>query len=535
MIGNVFSPLAAMAMSGNATDAAAAQAQAAAAQAQAQAVAMAGADPTAAMFQQSMEIITPEYINSLGIGDANAVAALQSIAAMQAQQLEEHQRLLQEHQQQQQAQLMELMKLQGKSADKDSLMAMLIAAGGDPSALTPLSSAGSSSGGRKGKSKSEKGAGKAAMKILSGETLYYGKIREYDSEKKRGYIWCPEAYRECGSEVYAFHQVLEDAGASVGDDVVFFIHWNKYGNPQASSPMLRLACGTEGIFALKGMFRKNENGDAYIECSTVKEYFTREIRVPPELAIHMISGVCVACNIGLDGEKFPVCLSLYPCEATYEPPIIPLVNAEVSIEERDWEKGKGKGKGKQKITIALQALGLDAQMANGGVDLDNVLGLLKGLVKGKGKGQGLQGLGMGKGKDLGDAGYPQMDKPARLGGTLKAFDWSKNCGIIESADYLLQGGSGEILCTGQAVAKIQVGSPVTFSLGQDAQGEPQAVEILSGSLLPPLKKVRLELKPPGAGAPPLAPPALMAPPPAAAQLSAFPGVANPEDWPELAA
>merc|ERR1719420_77848 len=95
--------------------------------------------------------------------------------------------------------------------------------------------------GKKGDKGGKGGLGKAAMKLQNGEPLYFGKVKTFDAEKKRGYIVCEEIFNESGMDVYVFGNVLEPSGGAPGDTVAFFVHWSAAGQPQASMPMIRIS------------------------------------------------------------------------------------------------------------------------------------------------------------------------------------------------------------------------------------------------------------------------------------------------------
>merc|ERR1719163_2320076 len=123
---------------------------------------------------------------------------------------------------------------------------------------------------------------KAQMKMGKGEKVYHGTLRYFNAEKNSGYIYCQEIFNEHGSEVYAFKNCLEEAGAGVGDEVSFFLHWSGKGQPQCSSPVIRLASAVENNLVLKGTFKnKNaEKGFGFIECWECSEFFGRDVYVP---------------------------------------------------------------------------------------------------------------------------------------------------------------------------------------------------------------------------------------------------------------
>merc|ERR1719335_1723647 len=129
----------------------------------------------------------------------------------------------------------------------------------------------------KGKGKDGKGKGKskAQMKVAMGEQVYSGQLTSYSVEKTSGFINCQAVSFMSGSEVYAFKDVLERAYAGPGDTVAFFLHWSARGQPQASSPLLRMS-GGDTAYALKGYYKATQNQEkpfGFITCDATYELF----------------------------------------------------------------------------------------------------------------------------------------------------------------------------------------------------------------------------------------------------------------------
>lgn len=173
----------------------------------------------------------------------------------------------------------------------------------------------------KGKDKSSKG--KVAAKIAAGEPAFVGKLRCYNAEKRFGLISSVEAYAVCNTEVYAFQTVLESCNAEVGDTLVFLIHWNAKGQPQASGhpEILRIkSCRGGSCMAQKGTFSMDPSGDfGVIESQQCKDFFTREIRVDKLAADALIPGATVSFNIRLDKDYNPWADEVMPCQDDWTP------------------------------------------------------------------------------------------------------------------------------------------------------------------------------------------------------------------------
>lgn len=167
-----------------------------------------------------------------------------------------------------------------------------------------------------------KGKGKVTQKIALGEPAFVGRVRRYDAEKGAGYISCPEVYHMSQSEVYAYKTILESQGLGVGDTVVFFIHWNTRGQPQATYELLRIATSEPGQFAMKGTFKSSGDtakGFGFIESPSAHEFFQRDVYVSKDLAAGLTVGQTVAFNIKLNRELMPSAAELAVVDPSWEP------------------------------------------------------------------------------------------------------------------------------------------------------------------------------------------------------------------------
>lgn len=76
------------------------------------------------------------------------------------------------------------------------------------------------------------------------EVLFHGEVIQYDERKGFGWIKCDLVTELFDGDTYAFKSVLDFAGCHVGDGIVFGIHLNNNGKPQASLPCFKI--GTDG-------------------------------------------------------------------------------------------------------------------------------------------------------------------------------------------------------------------------------------------------------------------------------------------------
>eukprot|EP00929_Paragymnodinium_shiwhaense_P081546 TRINITY_DN426_c0_g2_i1.p1 TRINITY_DN426_c0_g2~~TRINITY_DN426_c0_g2_i1.p1 ORF type:complete len:386 (+),score=126.04 TRINITY_DN426_c0_g2_i1:95-1252(+) len=355
-------------------------------------------------------------------------------------------------------------KGKGKGGGMNDMMAMMMAMMG---------------GG--GKGMMGKGMSKAASKVAKGEKVYYGKLRSYNAERSSGFIFCQDVFGEHGSEVYAFKQVLENANAGVGDELAFFLHWSAKGQPQASAPVLRLSSSAENNLVLKGTFKKGKADYGFIQCQETMDYFGRDVYVGAQLAANIESGQLCAFNVMLNRDGMPNACLICPCDDSYGPVAGDL---SVSSEMEGFDKGKGKGGMGDMMGMMMSMMGMGGGgggkgkgggygKASGGDEEDPMMSMLMGMMgggspygKSKGKGKG-GGTGTGK-KPTGTGQY--------MTGTVKSWSPMNNYGFIECAEVKAMYGT-DVFCGGDALSMFNSGTPVTFELGMNEKGQPQAMNV----------------------------------------------------------
>lgn len=131
--------------------------------------------------------------------------------------------------------------------------------------------------------------GKRLTSPTSNQKLIVGVLKQYDAARKAGFILCEDAELD-GQDIYAYKDVLERGNASVGDIVCFPLHWSPKGQPQASSPMIRLSAAK--TFAHIGIFTTSTSGPSgsgFISNEAFKAVFGRDVYVSPRIAA--LSGV----------------------------------------------------------------------------------------------------------------------------------------------------------------------------------------------------------------------------------------------------
>jgi len=292
---------------------------------------------------------------------------------------------------------------------------------------------------------------KAQMKLAKGEKVYHGTLRYFNAEKNHGFIQCQEIMNEHGSEVYSFKNMLEEAQAGVGDEIAFFLHWSGKGQPQCSSPVIRLASAVENNLVLKGTFKnKNaEKGFGFIECWECSEFFGRDVYVPANLAEGLEPGTLVAFNATLNREGMPNARMVCACEEGYAPQ-----PGDLSVTS-ELPKGKGKGGMDPAMMAMMSQMGMPPEM-------------MMMMMKGKGKG--------GKGKGPYGGGPKQVPKGTGqfIQGTVKSF--KDSYGFIASDEVKAQYG-GDVFVGGKDLANFTVGQSVLFQLALTDDGKPHGMDI----------------------------------------------------------
>lgn len=365
---------------------------------------------------------------------------------------------------------------------------------------------GKGKGGKDGKSKTE-------MRIAAGEPVFSGTIKSFNVEKKHGYIVCETIGGSCGQDVYAFEDVLKRGFAGPGDTVAFFVHWSQKGQPQASSPLIRIAAAVEGTYALKGTFKPPKDpGSAFgfIECPDTKEFFGRDIYVNKDLAPTVTPGETVRFNAYLNRDGMPNAVTMEACEPTWEPEPSDLSQS-IHLEgfgkgspegfgkgspKGKWGKG-GKGKmdggkmgmgggggGWEEFEIGMQmGMQMAAKGKSKGLSPEEAQAAAEaalGVAMGKGFGGGGKSKGKGKkgGGGGGGGGAPPTPTGEAFTGTIKSFNEAYNYGFIDCAEVKEAYGN-DVFLHGKELTGQTIGDIVYFELGVSAKGQPQAMNVLS--------------------------------------------------------
>lgn len=212
-------------------------------------------------------------------------------------------------------------------------------------------------------------AAQAANRVAKGELVCDGKVRNYDVARQSGFIVSERVHQACGHEVYVHRTVLEQAFASPGDTVIFFVHWSQKGLPQASSPMIRIA--GETCCALKGIFKRAVSKDfGFIECPVLHYIFQRDVYCSREISAGLESGQLICFNAFLNQDGMPNAEVVQPCDESYEPSVgdlsqscesksvVPIKVKKSDRIKAEQEAGKGKGKRKGGDVDGMNMMGM---------------------------------------------------------------------------------------------------------------------------------------------------------------------------------
>eukprot|EP00930_Biecheleria_cincta_P033448 TRINITY_DN2317_c0_g1_i1.p1 TRINITY_DN2317_c0_g1~~TRINITY_DN2317_c0_g1_i1.p1 ORF type:complete len:668 (-),score=144.59 TRINITY_DN2317_c0_g1_i1:8-2011(-) len=325
--------------------------------------------------------------------------------------------------------------------------------------------------------KGERGKGKAQTKIAAGETVLWGVIKSYNPEKKSGFIDCPMLQQT----VYVYQDVLQQTAptpAGPGDRVAFFVHWSAKGQPQASRPLIKLKEGAgsqDGSYALRGTFRMPKGGKdfGFIDCDEIKEFFGRDVFVKQELASGLQDADMVSFNCFLNREGLPAAEEAAPCDEGWEPRAADLSFAQ-EVETGKGQKGAGKDKGKP--PFGGKNSGPPASYSSHGE---------AGSFDGEGKGEGKGG---------------QPEPTGRFcSGQIKSFNQAKNYGFVECEEMMQEYGCDVFMHGKEFVERnLQVGDYVSFEVGMNSRGQPQALDICKeGTVVtqePPAKRPKVEVQ-----------------------------------------
>eukprot|EP00929_Paragymnodinium_shiwhaense_P042936 TRINITY_DN2213_c3_g1_i1.p1 TRINITY_DN2213_c3_g1~~TRINITY_DN2213_c3_g1_i1.p1 ORF type:complete len:353 (+),score=87.01 TRINITY_DN2213_c3_g1_i1:108-1166(+) len=222
---------------------------------------------------------------------------------------------------------------------------------------------------------SGKAPSKAATKVAAGDKVYHGKFVRYSAERTSGFIWCKDIWDEHFQEVYVFKNVVEKSQCEVGDDLAFFVHWSGKGQPQASSPILRLSSIQENNLVLKGVFRKASQGYGFIECNLTTDFFGRDVYVSVALAQGLETGQLVAFNCSVNRDGNPQANMICACDETYH--ALP-GDLSQDAEAEGYAKGKGKyGKGNKAKGKGKEG---GKEGKSGGGKMDGLVSALMGMV-----------------------------------------------------------------------------------------------------------------------------------------------------------
>eukprot|EP00930_Biecheleria_cincta_P014625 TRINITY_DN12508_c0_g1_i1.p1 TRINITY_DN12508_c0_g1~~TRINITY_DN12508_c0_g1_i1.p1 ORF type:complete len:682 (+),score=134.72 TRINITY_DN12508_c0_g1_i1:75-2048(+) len=170
-----------------------------------------------------------------------------------------------------------------------------------------------------------KGDGQLTVRSVAGKIgtpVYVGMVLNFKAEKNCGTICSKTARQDYNVDVYVFRTVLERASAGIGDTVCFVVHRSTKGQPQASSPLIRLAARTG--FALVGIFHAEEEDNTDdagggILCAEVQRLFVDRVKVSRAMALDLPSGCTVAFNASMNSAGVLEAKNIMEVDADFVP------------------------------------------------------------------------------------------------------------------------------------------------------------------------------------------------------------------------
>jgi len=84
------------------------------------------------------------------------------------------------------------------------------------------------------------------------EIKFLGIVKSFDEQKRFGMIECNESGLMWQQDIYIYKDVLQSAGAGVGETVRFGIHVSPKGQPQASLPVYKVGDDNQIVGEIKG-------------------------------------------------------------------------------------------------------------------------------------------------------------------------------------------------------------------------------------------------------------------------------------------
>jgi len=325
----------------------------------------------------------------------------------------------------------------------------------------------------------DKGKGKGAQRVATGEKPSCGQVRVFIAEKGCGFIANCEDVP--GQDIYAHKDILEKYGAGPGDTVAFFTHWSQQGQPQAGHPLCRIGCPEgSGEFALKGTFKPgpaHPAGHGFITCTVTKEFFGRDVYVNKSLAPTLTEGQVLAFNCHLNADGMPNVLDLQVADDSWEP-----TPGDLSQTVEAFKKDKGSGKGKDKggkggnmmgmMGMMQQMMGMNPMMQQMGAKM-GMNPMMQQMGKGWGGGKGDMKGGKAGAKP---AGKPPPSTGESYAGFVKSFNPEKNYGFI-ACEQTMELYGCDVFTHGSQLADKEIGSMVYFEVGLNREGKPQGLNV----------------------------------------------------------
>jgi len=221
----------------------------------------------------------------------------------------------------------------------------------------------------------------------------------------------------------------------------------------------------------------------FIDCAESKEFFGRDVFAKEELCAGLQDSDLVSFNAFLNREGLPVAEEAAPCDEGWEPR-----SADLS-EFREVETGKGpKGGGKDKGKSFGGSAAPFGGKNSGPPPSYGDAAFEKGSFGG----------GDWKGDGKGAPPGPPESTGRFCSGQIKSFTQAKNYGFVECEELKQEYGCDVFMHGKEFVERqLQVGDYVSFEVGMNSRGKPQALDICKeGTVVteepPPAKRPRIE-------------------------------------------
>eukprot|EP00747_Dinoflagellata_sp_TGD_P107388 gnl/TRDRNA2_/TRDRNA2_170124_c3_seq1.p1 gnl/TRDRNA2_/TRDRNA2_170124_c3~~gnl/TRDRNA2_/TRDRNA2_170124_c3_seq1.p1 ORF type:complete len:417 (+),score=105.18 gnl/TRDRNA2_/TRDRNA2_170124_c3_seq1:139-1251(+) len=283
-----------------------------------------------------------------------------------------------------------------------------------------------------------------------GERLYNGIVARYAQSLGAGFIECEEVRRDYDLQIIVPAEVLEKAGAYVGDAVSFRAGVNSKGLPQAR-PGLKVVQKGNLLLQFKGVIKawNSQKGYGFVYSTAAKAQYKRDVYVKQDMAGGFYVGQRVMFNAELNESGMPVVTEMLP----------------LKIEKPPEQSSTADMAG----MAGMPGMGVGGFATAGGQAQTKV----KPVVKGKGKTKA--------GKMAMNRPEPEVVIPegaSRSVGTVKTFSEKTGYGFIECPEAKEEY-NRDVFVRNTDLKGYPVGTEVSFVLIVNKRGMPHAHQVRS--------------------------------------------------------